>query len=148
MPSRISTTWGEAALAVVSVVDPRPQALHALRTACQGLDLRHGMRDCTLYLGSRQLRMHTSTRCDFYVHTSSHPIIEHCSALRFAPYPPLPPDLATSYVTAGLQPEHNQWSLVDDFDWLKATHSPNWAELLEVERKPPAFLTGEEMEVS
>ena len=104
--------------------------------------------DCTLYLGSRQLRMHTSTRCDFYVHTSSHPIIEHCSALRFAPYPPLPPDLATSYVTAGLQPDHNQWSLVDDFDWLKATHSPNWAELPEVERKPPAFLTGEEMEVS
>ena len=29
--------------------------------------------DCTLYLGSRQLRMHTSTRCDFYVHTSSTP---------------------------------------------------------------------------
>lgn len=96
--------------------------------------------DCTLYLGSRQLRMHTSSRVDFYVHASSHPIIEHCTALRFAPYPTLPLPLAPAYAAAALQPEHNQWALVDDFDWLKATHSPNWAELPEAERKPPAFL--------
>lgn len=101
--------------------------------------------DCTLYLGSRQLRMHTSQRVDFYVHASSHPIIEHCSALRFAPYPTLPARMAANaFMAAGLQPEHNQWQLVDDFDWLKATHSPNWSVLCEEERRRPAAL--EELE--
>ncbi len=33
-----------------------------------------------------QLRIHTTERCDLYVHTVSGPIIEDCSALRFAPY--------------------------------------------------------------
>ena len=71
-------------------------------TQCEG---------CTLYLGSRQLRMHTSTNVDFYVHTSSHPIIEHCTGLRFAPYPPLPPHLAAEH--ADLDTTANMWSHVD-----------------------------------
>ena len=85
--------------------------------------------DCTLYLGSRQLRIHTSKSVDFYVHANSHPIIEHCAQLRFAPYPSLPPALAPGLEAAGLRAESNQWELVDDFDWLKATHSPNWQTL-------------------
>ena len=93
--------------------------------------------NCTFYVGSRQLRIHTSRDVDFYVHANSHPIIEHCSSLRFAPYPPLPPAYAHALAAAGLRSEHNQWDCVDDFDWLKASHSPNWAELPEGERKPP-----------
>ena len=100
--------------------------------------------DCTFVLGSRQLRIHTSQRVDFYVHASSHPIIEHCTALRFAPYPPLPPALGRDapFAAVGIAPEHNQWQLVDDFDWLKASHSPNWAELPETERVRPAAHDG------
>ena len=95
---------------------------------------------CVLYLGSRQLRMHTSKHVDFYIHTSSHPIIEHCERLRFAPYPTaqLPPKLVSSaFGEAGLNPEANQWELVDDFDWLKATASPNWSVLPAEERAAP-----------
>ena len=97
--------------------------------------------DCTLYLGARQLRVHTSARVDLYVHASSHPILEHCTALRFAPYPPLPAALAaTAFAAAsGLRADHNEWNHVEDFDWLKATHSPNWAELPEAERKAPEW---------
>jgi hypothetical protein len=66
--------------------------------------------ECTLYLGSRQLRMHTSTKVAFYIHTSSHPIIEHCTGLTFAPYPsPLPITLAGAFADAALKPEQNQW---------------------------------------
>ena len=96
--------------------------------------------DCVLHLGSRQLRMHTSRKVDFYVHANSHPIIEHCEQLRFAPYPQLPPSLSGVYAAAGLKPEHNQWQLVDDFDWLKAGHSPNWEVLPEAERQRPSWL--------
>eukprot|EP00900_Chrysochromulina_parva_P004660 jgi/Chrpa1/14195/Chrysochromulina_OHIO_Genome00022321-RA len=99
--------------------------------------------ECTLYLGSRQLRMHTSTKVAFYIHTSSHPIIEHCTGLTFAPYPsPLPITLAGAFADAALKPEQNQ-ELVDDFDWLKAAQSPNWAVLPEAERQPPAWFTKE-----
>ena len=63
--------------------------------------------DCTLYLGARQLRVHTSARVDLYVHASSHPILEHCTALRFAPYPPLPAVAATAFAAAsGLRADH------------------------------------------
>lgn len=31
-------------------------------------------------------------------------------------------------------PTKNQWDQVDDFKWLKADHSPNWAILPEEER--------------
>lgn len=101
-------------------------------------------KDCTFYLGSRQLRIHTSQRVDFYVHASSHPILEHCSALRFAPYPPLPAALGgeAPFAAVGIAPEHNQWHLVDDFDWLKASHSPNWTELPEADRKRPPLDDG------
>ena len=74
------------------------------------------------------------------MHASSHPIIEHCAALRFAPYPALPPRHADAFAAAGLRVEQNEWQQVDDFDWLKATHSPNWAELPEAARVAPAFL--------
>ena len=32
---------------------------------------------------------------------------------------------------------------MDDFDWLKAAQSPNWAVLPEAERQPPAWFTKE-----
>ena len=40
---------------------------------------------------------------------------------------------------SGLRADHNEWNHVEDFDWLKATHSPNWAELPEAERKAFAW---------
>jgi hypothetical protein len=40
---------------------------------------------------------------------------------------------------SGLRADHNEWNHVEDFDWLKATHSPNWGELPEAERKAPEW---------
>ena len=33
-----------------------------------------------------QLRIHDSVHCDYYLLVKSQPIIEHCTAARFAPY--------------------------------------------------------------
>ena len=92
--------------------------------------------DCTFVFGARQVRLHTSSRCDFYLHAASHPIIERCDAFRFAPYPsPLPPAFAGAVAAAGMDPTRNEWSNVDDFGWLKATASPHWCVLPEAERR-------------
>ncbi|OAQ96000.1 hypothetical protein LLEC1_03849 [Akanthomyces lecanii] len=56
---------------------------------------------------------------DIYLHCTSHPIIEDCSGLRFAPLP-------ACYMTEADKAAENQWDQVDDFKWLKAGHSPNW----------------------
>jgi hypothetical protein len=32
------------------------------------------------------MRIHTSTDCEFYLYVKSHPIIEHCDRVHFAPY--------------------------------------------------------------
>ncbi len=38
---------------------------------------------CTLIIASRQIRIHESTKCDFYIQVSSNPIIEDCSSIRY-----------------------------------------------------------------
>ncbi|WIA38943.1 hypothetical protein OEZ86_005096 [Tetradesmus obliquus] len=45
-----------------------------------------GVRDCTLMVASHQVRIHDACSCDLYLRTRSHPIIEHSSGLRFAPF--------------------------------------------------------------
>lgn len=71
--------------------------------------------DCRFLLGSRQVRIHTSSACDFYLHAASHPIIEHCERFRFAPYAPLPlPEaLAGAFEQARLDPAKNSWDQVE-----------------------------------
>jgi len=103
--------------------------------------------NCTIVIGSRQMRMHTSTDCSLFLHVASHPIIEHCSALRVAPYPELPLELHAAWAAAGLQPDKNSWNQVDDFDWLKQSQSPNWSvmadeQAAEERLKLPSLLVG------
>uniref|UniRef100_A0A7S4FA02 C-CAP/cofactor C-like domain-containing protein n=1 Tax=Chrysotila carterae TaxID=13221 RepID=A0A7S4FA02_CHRCT len=93
-------------------------------------------KNCVFAIAGRQIRIHTSTACDAYVHVSSHPILEHCREFRFAPYPALPPAHAGALAAAGLKPEHNMWDQANDFDWLKAQQSPHWCILPEAERNP------------
>jgi hypothetical protein len=106
--------------------------------------------DCVFVLASRQLRIHTTVRSDFYVHTRSGPIIEHCSQLRFAPYNLQYPQLhqhlvraelatATATASAAVAPSDpsapapitavpNKYADVKDFNWLKeGAASPNWS---------------------
>ena len=45
-----------------------------------------GCRGCTIYAASHQLRVHGCAGVDLFVRVNSHPIIEDCSDLGFAPY--------------------------------------------------------------
>ncbi len=93
-----------------------------------------------------QLRIHSSTKSTFYVHTSSHPVIEHCSELSFARYPfsPAgespsdqvsasrqfwrPPTLAHLHARMLPHPSSQPSELsVLDFSHIRtSSHSPNW----------------------
>ena len=78
-------------------------------------------------VASRQFRMHESRDCDVYLLTTSRPIIEDCSGIRFAPLPDI-------YVTESDRKLDNQWQQVDDFKWLRSEPSPNWSTLEEGRR--------------
>ncbi|RDA86360.1 hypothetical protein CP532_4338 [Ophiocordyceps camponoti-leonardi (nom. inval.)] len=82
--------------------------------------------DSILVVVARQVRIHDCSNVDVYLHCSSHPIIEDCTGMRFAPLP-------KCYVTEVESTTENQWDQVDDFKWLKAGHSPNWTTLSEAQ---------------
>ncbi len=46
-----------------------------------------GVSDSIIVVVSRQVRIHDCKNVDIYLHCTSHPIIEDCSGMRFAPLP-------------------------------------------------------------
>lgn len=88
--------------------------------------------DSTLYVATRQFRMHGAKNVDVYLHCGSRPIVEDCAGVRFAP---LPEEL----VGDELRVLENQWDQIDDFKWLRAEQSPNWSILPEAERVAPVL---------
>ncbi|ODA75915.1 hypothetical protein RJ55_08556 [Drechmeria coniospora] len=78
--------------------------------------------DSIVVVVARQVRIHECRNVHLYLHCSSHPIIEDCTGMRFAPLP-------APYMTESEGNTENQWDQVDDFKWLKAGHSPNWTVL-------------------
>ena len=100
--------------------------------------LLHGATDSVIVAAARQFRLHTSKNCDFFIRARSRPIIEHCTAVRFAPYP-LAPDAALAADLAAAELDYRMtsadlWRSVDDFGWLRAQKSPNWGVMTRVER--------------
>jgi hypothetical protein len=103
-----------------------------------------GVSDSTIVVVARQVRIHECSNVDIYLHCGSHPIIEDCSGMRFAPLPEVYVSpitfnakiccLTDTQRTETEEPEENQWDQVDDFKWLKAGHSPNWTTLSDNER--------------
>lgn len=91
--------------------------------------------DSTLVLSCQQLRTHNTTATQIYVHVTSRAIIEDCHGVRFAPYTWTYPGIQDHFKVAGLDPNRNNWTDVDDFNWLAAgTPSPNWTVIPETER--------------
>ncbi|KAI0108763.1 TBCC-domain-containing protein [Hypoxylon sp. NC0597] len=88
-----------------------------------------GLQNSIVVVAARQVRIHECKDVDVYLHCASHPIIEDCSGMRFAPLPEL---YATKLEIKGA----NQWNQVDDFKWLKSEPSPNWTILPEDKRIP------------
>ena len=91
---------------------------------------------CEFALACQQLRVHTSTECDFYVHITAQPIIEDCHNLRFAPYN-VEYKLKDEQVKAsGLIWTKDYWNDVRDFNhMIPGMPSPNWEIIAEEERK-------------
>ncbi|KAI2631135.1 tubulin binding cofactor C-domain-containing protein [Xylaria nigripes] len=86
-----------------------------------------GIEDSIIIVAARQVRMHDCKNVHMYLHCTSHPIIEDCSMVAFAPLP-------NFYSNESTRTESNQWKEVDDFKWLKDTASPNWSILEEEDR--------------
>lgn len=108
----------------------------------------------TVVVRCHQFRMHDSQDVDIYLSCRTRPVIEYSAGLRFAPMP----DVCGQNVSRSASPQpqppssrdggeaEDQWSQIDDFNWLKPTtgpvsstedaqtHSPNWAILPAEER--------------
>ncbi|KAM9716862.1 tubulin-specific chaperone C [Menidia menidia] len=90
----------------------------------------------TLVFPCQQLRTHHTTNTQVYLHVTSRAIIEDCHGVSFAPFSWSYPTLDEDFAVSGLNRDTNNWSQVDDFNWLAAgTPSPNWSVLREEDRK-------------
>ncbi|XP_047465024.1 tubulin-specific chaperone C [Mugil cephalus] len=90
----------------------------------------------TLALPCQQLRTHHTTNTQVYLHVTSRAIIEDCNGVGFAPFSWSYPTMEEDFVLSGLDRDRNNWSQVDDFNWLAAgIPSPNWSVIPEAERK-------------
>jgi len=87
--------------------------------------------DCqntVIVVACHQLRVHRTSDTNFYLHVTSRAIIEDCMTVQFAPYNWKYTHLDEDFHNAGLDRERNNWSAVDDFNWLAADkQSPNWS---------------------
>ncbi|KAG2467303.1 tubulin-specific chaperone C [Polypterus senegalus] len=91
---------------------------------------------CVFVFPCQQLRTHNTEECSFYLHVTSRAIIEDCRRMRFAPFTWSYPAIEEHFETAGLDKSKNNWSQVDDFNWLaRDEHSPNWSVIPEEERR-------------
>lgn len=91
---------------------------------------------CNFVFPCHQLRVHSTTDSNFYLHVTSRAIVEDCSNVGFAPFNWKYEALESDFQIAGLNPLENNWSLVNDFNWLKTDEpSPNWFVIPEDQRK-------------
>lgn len=99
----------------------------------------HATAGCRLHIASYQVRIHSSSDTHFYLRARSKPIIEHTCGVSFAPYAAGEgrPALAELLAAHMLGDDMGMWRQVDDFGWIKAAQSPNWAVLPEEQRLPP-----------
>ncbi|XP_014669483.1 PREDICTED: tubulin-specific chaperone C-like [Priapulus caudatus] len=92
-------------------------------------------KDCTFVIACQQLRMHTTSDCDIYLHVTSRAIVEDSKGLRIAPYNYRYDGLDEDYKKSRLNRETNNWDDLDDFNWLASDkHSPNWSVLSDEQR--------------
>ncbi|XP_039991669.1 tubulin-specific chaperone C [Xiphias gladius] len=93
-------------------------------------------RNSTLSFPCQQLRTHNTTDTQVYLHVTSRAIIEDCHGVSFAPFTWAYPTLEEDFSVSGLDQERNNWSQVDDFNWLAAGEpSPNWTVIPEGDRR-------------
>lgn len=93
--------------------------------------------DCKMALACQQLRFHSSTSCDVYLHVTSKAIIEDCNGIGVAPFNFKYSGLDKDFGLSALDSKVNNWNKLDDFNWLASDiSSPNWRVLEETSRIP------------
>lgn len=93
-------------------------------------------KNSTLAFPCQQLRTHNTTDTQVYLHVTSRAIIEDCHGVSVAPFTWSYPTLQEDFTVSGLDQDRNNWSQVDDFNWLAAgMPSPNWTVIPEEDRK-------------
>jgi len=100
-----------------------------LLPALEGSVILHDLLNCIVVVKCHQFRMHNSKETDVYIFIQSNPTIEHCSSIRFGPYPSI---LSSTDIQ-----QNPDDLLVQDFSHIKSTPSPNWSLIAEVNRKSP-----------
>lgn len=95
----------------------------------------NGSSKCKFAFACQQLRFHTSTFCDIYLHVTSRAIIEDCQSIMVAQYNFKYENLEKDFDKSGLDDKRNNWNDLDDFNWLSTDcRSPNWKVIDESER--------------
>lgn len=90
----------------------------------------------TLVFPCQQLRTHNTTNTKVYLHVTSRAIIEDCQGISFAPFSWSYPSLDSDFSVSGLDQNRNNWTQVDDFNWLSSgSPSPNWTVIPEPDRR-------------
>lgn len=120
-----------------------PQTLHLSNiTNCTVLSgpvstsvMVDGCKESRLVISCQQLRTHSTTSTDIYLHTTARAIIEDCRGVRVAPYNWNYPGIDEDYSSSGLDTNTNHWDQLGDFNWLSTDKpSPNWTVLAPSER--------------
>lgn len=83
--------------------------------------------DCLLEVACQQLRLHSSKKCNLYMHVTCRAIIEDCSEIHIGDYTYQYPQLDDDFKLSGLDKSRNNNKDVADFNWLSPHEpSPNW----------------------
>ncbi|KAF8532049.1 tubulin binding cofactor C-domain-containing protein, partial [Gautieria morchelliformis] len=89
----------------------------------EGSILLHDIHNSIIMVGCHQFRMHNSTNTTVLLHVLSNPIIECSHGIRFGVYP-----MALCRTSPqSLLERSSKHSMVQDFDWIKSSPSPNWS---------------------
>ncbi|KAL2835055.1 tubulin binding cofactor C-domain-containing protein [Aspergillus cavernicola] len=81
-----------------------------------------GVCNSIIVVDCRQFRMHDCKNVDVYLSSSSNPIIEDCTNIRFGRLP-----RAYQALDHDRPNTEDRWNLVEDFKWIKSEPSPNWS---------------------
>ncbi|KAK9753509.1 Tubulin binding cofactor C [Popillia japonica] len=91
--------------------------------------------NCTFVIACQQLRLHSSKNINIYLHVTSRAIMEDSSNIFIAPYNLEYENIQEDFKKSGLDGCSNNWTAIDDFNWLKLDKkSPNWNVLDEAKR--------------
>lgn len=83
-------------------------------------------RGCKFWLSCRQMRIHESFDCTFWLDVRGKPIVEGCERVQFGSADVRFEGASLLRAEAGLAGT-NRWKEVQDFCWLHEGQSPNWS---------------------